>query len=501
MPKSHKYIDAIIEKGIIFLLIFTPLAFGTVQPWSIAVMEIIAFTLFFLYLIKKILQNPPSSLRPPPSVLCPYLSSVISHPSSAFNHHLPSALCLLFFLLCLFQMLPLPEALLKVISPSSLATYRDFGNSPGGALHPISLNPDASRQELFRLLAYAAIFFVIVNHYRTKDQVKSLVKMILCMGCFLVVFAIVQKLAWNGRIFWIFPVDEDLRNGHGIWASYINRDHFAGYMEMVIPLAMGLLLYRAPRVTALRDAPLSLKIARFMASENITIYSLLFLIILIMAAALIATFSRGGMLAFVISSLFFAVITRRRRSLKQGTGLLALLAAVIFVFVVMASWDRLEDRFADLEEDHVSRLGVWTDSIGIVRDYPLLGTGLGTFKNAYMRYQTSGSRVFYDHAHNDYVELLTDTGIPGFLLGAGMALVFFRNVFRRWRQKRSMFGKCIGAGGLTSLVAIALHSFVDFNLHIPANALLLVVISAITYAAIFNVSDKNGIAPDPIPVA
>jgi O-antigen ligase len=121
---------------------------------------------------------------------------------------------------------------------------------------------------------------------------------------------------------------------------------------------------------------------------------------------------------------------------------------------------------------------------------------LGTFKNAYMRYQTSMSRVLFDHAHNDYVELLTGTGSAGFLLGAGAGLVFFRNVFRRWRQKRSMFGKCIGAGGLASLVAIAIHSFVDFNLHIPANAMLFAVISAITYAAIFNVTDKNGVVPD-----
>ena len=104
------------------------------------------------------------------------------------------------------------------------------------------------------------------------------------------------------------------------------------------------------------------------------------------------------------------------------------------------------------------------------------------------------SRVLFDHAHNDYVELLTGTGSAGFLLGAGAGLVFFRNVFRRWRQKRSMFGKCIGAGGLASLVAIAIHSFVDFNLHIPANAMLFAVISAITYAAIFNVSDKKEFA-------
>ncbi len=477
MQEHHKCIDIIIEKGIRFLLIFTPLALGTVQPWSIAVMEIIAFSIFFLYLIKKTLEYP--------------VSLALSPQSSVFRH-LPSVLCLLLFLLCLFQMLPLPEALLKAISPSSLATYRDFGNSPAGAFHPISLNTDATRQELFRILCYAAIFFVIVSHYRTKDQVYSLVKTILFMGGFMVVFAIVQKMTWNGRIFWIVPVE--LGPGR-IWASYINYDHFAGYMEMAIPLGMGLLLYRAPRVSALPEAPLSLKIARFMASENLAPYSLMFLLVLMMTAAIFGTFSRGGILAFVFSSLFFAWITSRRRSLKRKTALLTLLAAVIFVVVVVASWDRLEDRFADLEKDHVGRLGVWTDSIGIVRDYSVWGTGLGTFKNALMRYQTSRPLTLVDHAHNDYVELLTDTGFVGFLLGAGAGLVFFRNVFRRWRQKRSMFGKCIGAGGLASLVAIAVHSFVDFNLHIPANALLFTVISAITYAAIFNVTEKSGVHP------
>ena len=482
MPEHHQFIDTCIEKGILFLLVFTPLAFGTVQPWSVAVMEIIAFTLFFLYLIKKILEIPWSLPEQSPR----FLSAI---------RHLPYVLCLLFFLLCLFQLLPLPEALLKAISPSSLATYQDFSNGPADAFHPVSLNTDATRQELFRLLCYAAIFFVIVSHYRTKDQVYSLVKTILFMGGFMVVFAIVQKMTWNGRIFWIYPVDEAIRPGR-IWASYVNYDHFAGYMEMAIPLGMGLLLYRAPRVATLPEAPLSLKMARFMASENLAQYSLMFLLVLLMTAAIFGTFSRGGILAFVFSSLFFAWITSRRRSLKQKTGLLAFLAAVIFIVVVVASWDRLEDRFADLEQDHVSRFSVWKDSIGIVRDYPVLGTGLGTFKNAYMRYQTSMSRVLFDHAHNDYVELFTDTGSAGFLLGAGAGLVFFRNVFRRWRQKRSMFGKCIGAGGLASLVAIAIHSFVDFNLHIPANAMLFAVISAITYAAIFNVTDKNGVLPD-----
>jgi len=161
---------------------------------------------------------------------------------------------------------------------------------------------------------------------------------------------------------------------------YVSYDNFAGYMEMAIPLGMGLLLYSAPSVKALPESPLGLKISRFLASEKLVPYALLFLLVLMMAAALFMTFSRGGILAFVVSSLFFAWITWRRRTLRSKTALLAILVTVIFAVVVLAAWDRLEERFAALEEDHISRLSVWQDSLGIVRDYPVLGTGWGPLK-------------------------------------------------------------------------------------------------------------------------
>jgi O-antigen ligase len=464
-------------------------------------MEIVAFSIFFLYVGKRILEKiwGHKPISPEIGVVSPDSPECHSRESgNLFFYERPRGLTTLFILfaamiaLALFQMVPLPEGLLKWISPASLSTYATFGNYPAGTFHPITLNPWATRQELFKVLAYAAIFFVIVGHYRTKEQVHSLVKTILWMGCFLVVFAIVQNVTWNGRVFWIYPVDDALKSGAGIWASYINRNHFAGYLGMAIPLGMGLLLYSAPRVRALPESALGLKVARFLADEKFVPYALLFLLVLVMTATLFMTFSRGGMIAFAVSSLFFAWITWRRRTLRSKTGLLAILAAVIFAAVILASWDRLEERFAELDEDHISRLSVWQDSLGIVRDYPVLGTGLGTFESAFLRYQTTMPRLLFDHAHNDYVELITDTGIVGFLLGAGMALLFFRMAFRRWQLKHGMFGKCIGAGGLASCVAIAAHSFTDFNLHIPANALLFAVITALTYAALFNVTERNG---------
>ncbi|MBN1663687.1 MAG: O-antigen ligase family protein [Deltaproteobacteria bacterium] len=385
-------------------------------------------------------------------------------------------------------MLPLPPAVLQAISPAALATYRDFGNYPPGTYHAVSLNPYATRQALILFLSYAAVFFVVISHYRTKAQVKSLVKTILYMGVFLVIFAIVQKLTWNGYIYWIYPIDEALKSEFSIWAPFINRNHFAGYMEMAIPLGMGLLIYYAPSLKTLTGAPLPTRIAHFWARDKHVPATLLLLLVLIMTAALFMTFSRGGIMGFIVSAIFFTWITRKRRSLRIKTGMLAFLASMIFVAVIFAAWDRLEQRFADLDRGHVGRLNVFQDSLGIVKDYPAVGTGLGTFENAYMRYKTTEPKLLFDHAHNDYLELLTDTGIIGVLVASAMALFFFLSIFRRWLTKHSMFGKCLGAGGLSSCLAIAAHSFMDFNLHIPANALLFTVTAAITYAAVFNIS-------------
>jgi O-antigen ligase len=254
---------------------------------------------------------------------------------------------------------------------------------------------------------------------------------------------------------------------------------------------MALLLYSSPRVRALPESPIGLKLARFMANKKFVPFTWLFMLVLIMSATLFMTFSRGGIIAFAVSSLFFTGITWRRRTLQSKTALLSLLTAVIFATIVLAAWDRLEERFADLDEDHISRQAVWEDSLGIMGDYPIFGTGLGTFENAYLRYQTTMPVSLFDHAHNDYVELITDTGAVGFLIVIGMALLFFRMNFKRWKHKHGMYGKCIGAGGMSSLIAIATHSFTDFNLHIPANALLLAVIAGLTWAALFNVSESE----------
>lgn len=480
-------LNYLLEKGVITLLIFTPLAFGTVQKWSVSLLEICAFLLLTVFLFKCTIAG---SQDTPAEPACDPGHSEAGG-VEPLKHGLLKAvfiLLILFLGLVLLQLLPLPDFILLLVSPTSLQLYEKFGGS-AASLHSISINRFATRQELLLLLAYLSVFFVIIGHFRTKNQFRTLVMSLFYIGGFLVLFALVQKATWNGRIFWFYPVEEYLISGKGIWGPYINRNHFAGYLEMVIPFGLGLMIYTAPGRRSSPDVLQSNRVGRFLADPNFSVFTSCFVVVLIMTAALFATLSRGGIAACVISFIFFVWITRKRRSLRSRSLLLALLALVVSAVVVFAAWDRIENRFEDA--GYIDRATVWSDSLGIMRDYPLFGSGLGTFESTYLRYQSRHSRTLFDHAHNDYIEAMTDTGLIGTSLAGGAAILLFSALYRRWRIKRSTYAQCIGAGGLSAAVALAVHSFTDFNLHIPANALLCTVVIAITYVAVFNLSDSR----------
>lgn len=471
---GKKYLDAVIEKGIVFLLVFTPLAFGTVQQWSVAVMEIVSFIIFGAWLFLRAMSN---EQRAKSRVSIPLLLIF------------PAGL----MLIAVIQIIPLPEKVLSVISPSTIRVYKTFADDAFGTLRTLSLYQGATINEIFKVLAYSAIFLVIINHYRTKQQINSLFRLIIYMGCFLVIFAIIQKMTWNGRLFWFYPLSSNLNSDMThIWGPYINHNHFAGYMELAIPLAMGLLLYNAAKVKSLPAISFSKRIADISNSNSLLPMTLLSIAALIMCGGIFICLSRGGIIGFTVSMLFFTGITRTRRSLRKKAGLFALLGILIFFGVVMASWSRIEGRFEEIgEEGKIARIYVWRDTANMIKDFPAFGTGMGTFRSIYPQYQTKYSQLLFEHAENDYIEILTDTGFTGFVIVITMIFVFFYNVIKAWRQRHNIYVKCMVAGGLSSCAAIATHSFTDFNMRIPANALLLTVIAALTYATV-NVEQRAG---------
>lgn len=463
----------IIDYGIQFLLLFSPLAFGSVQPWASAVLELAGFLILGAWFMGSVSRGRVEILRPAVVLLL---------------------LFLLLVLIVLVQLIPLPPEVLHAVSPEMYRLYADAGAVEQGNWLTISIHPFITRDELYKLLAYVAVFIVVLHHVRTKEQVERIAYTIIAMGVFLVVFAVIQKLFWNGRLYWVYPVGPGLvSNLNYIWGPYINRNHFAGYLELAAPLGMGMLLYNRLRMSQKEDRSGSIKnMIRFLSSHRLSRTALLATGVLIMAAGIILCVSRGGILGISVASLFFYVLARSRRVLRKYVSLFPLIFVIITLTVVAVAWERIEGRFSELgDHDKLARPAVWADAVGIVRDFPVFGTGFGTFNDIFPRYKTRYSGIRFEHAENDYLEIATDLGLSGFALSLAAMVVFFMSVMKAWRKRKNTFVLCIGAGGLASCMAIALHSITDFNLRVPANAMLLSIIAALTCAVVFTVDNSR----------
>jgi O-antigen ligase len=132
----------------------------------------------------------------------------------------------------------------------------------------------------------------------------------------------------------------------------------------------------------------------------------------------------------------------------------------------------------------VGRIQVWKDTSSLIKDFPTFGTGLGTFEYAFPKYKTFRRKVLYDHAHNDYVELMSDTGFTGLIIVIAGAAYYLFIVIRMWFRRKNSFVRGITVGCLGGIAYIIIHSLTDFNLHIPANALYLTIITGIMHKTI-----------------
>ncbi len=455
----------IIERGVLLLLIFTPLAFGTVQPWSISLMEITAYLVLGAWLLTIMTRDHATISR-----------SWLIYPAGAF------------LLLILFQLVPLPLSFLSVLSPSTAALYAKTGLSE--TWRTLSINRGKTAEELHKVLAYFAIFVVIINHHRTRGQIKPILHVIIGMGFFIAVFAVVQKITWNGKIYWIYPVDPSIQSdGNYIWGPYINHNHFAGYMEMAIFPALGMLFHEMSKTNDLFG---SFNNSKRVSSRNEIVIPFLVVAILLMAGGLFMSLSRGGIIGFCAAAFLFVLLNGTRRTFKKKSRMLALAGVAIVITVATAGWDRLENRFGQIgEQGKIKRTDVWRDSLNIIKDFPVLGTGLGTFSSIYPKYQTKNVTMHFEHAENDYVELFTDMGAAGFVTIGGLLFTLFVAIIQGWKNRHDSFIVAIGAAGVSSCTAIVVHSLTDFNMRIPANALTFTVIAAFTYVTVFTQSGSR----------
>ncbi len=311
--------------------------------------------------------------------------------------------------------------------------------------------------EILKLSALGLLFFLAVQAFETCEDWRAFAWFLLVLGFTVSVFGIIQHYTFNGKLYWF----RELRYGGIPFGPYVNRNHFAGFVELIIPAGISIVLLRAE------------------ARDRLSVVALL---TIVPVGALFLSASRGGIAALLLElGLVFILALSRGRGRKQLVrGAIALLPAI--AFIVWLGAGRALERFQsyqNLEISQVRRTEMVRDSWRIFLDHPLLGAGLGTLEAVFPRYETLYDGTVVNHSHNDYVEALAETGAIGGLICASFLVLLVGGAWKRIAGATNATDLALHIAALSACCALLAHSFVDFNLHIPSNALLFLVQSAL----------------------
>lgn len=409
-------------------IVVTTLAYGTVHYWALAVFELSAAGLICFWCLDAFtLRSAQISLNP---LQLPLVGMI---------------------LLGLIQLIPFKSA------------------SSDTATRTLSLDPYATRLVLIQVASLFIYFIAVLIFTDTSRRQRALVRTIIVFGFCLAMFGLTQSFTSDGtRVYWFRQLAQSTAFG-----PFINRHHFAGYMELTIALPLGL-LFSGGLEGAKR--PMYVFVA------------------LLMGVALIATNSRGGMISLGAEILFLAVVAgpglrrktnqtraeRARSALFRALLAVALLAALIgasIFFGGSASFSRLLGT-ANSADPTTGRTHFWGAAAEVIKAYPIFGSGLGSFGVMYTRYDSWNGFYRVEQAHNDYLQALSDGGIVGGVLGLAFILILLRNALLR-RETEDRFRRGIVTGALTGCFAVLVHSFFDFTLHTTSNALLFLTLAAL----------------------
>ncbi len=364
--------------------------------------------------------------------------------------------------LVLVQLVPLPPWLLRFISPGSFSFYNDrLLLLPLVQWKPVSVSPPDTLRGLAFLCGFTLLYGVVFREFGDERWRRRLAATVVAVGLVLTVVGLVQARSGQPVIYGLWHPKYDW----AVYGPYVNRNHFAGYMVMAIPLALG---FGLEALAGLRRDWSRRRVGGWLALGGPESSALVWRAAVAMAlvVGLVASESRGGFVAFVLSGLVLPFAARHRR---QAVFL------VLLVAVLGVTWigvDPLRHHFAS-RGIQGSRIDFWADMLPLVRHFPLLGAGFNAFATAYAPYQTIWRRDWIGEAHSEYLQALLDTGIVGAALFGSLLALLFRRAFAL--ASRSPFD--LGVFG--SLSALAFHNTVEFNWQIPANAATFVALSAL----------------------
>jgi O-antigen ligase len=414
-------------------IVLSALAYGTVHYWALGLFNLGGLTVLVLWVLDGWRLG---TLRVSRNLLqLPLLGALI---------------------LGLVQLLPLGE-----ITSGGATTI--------GLVNTLSFDPYSTRLVLVQLATLLIYFAATLVFVDTPHRLHVLVRTIMIFGFVLAIFGLTQSFTSPTKVYWVRELPQSTAFG-----PFINRHHFAGYMELTIALPLGLLFSGA------------------VDKEKRLLY--LFAAGL-MGVALVMTTSRGGIISLVLEIVFLVVVTgiwrtqNERRKTKTSRlkrvatriGLTSALLVGLFFGVLLLGGEFSINRFIDsvnTDDPTTGRAHFWSVTLDIIKAHPYVGTGLGAFGVIYTRYDSRNGLFRLEQAHNDYLQVLSDAGIIGGVLALSFVVLLFYKAIAR-AKSRDDFRRGVALAALSGCFAVLVHSFFDFTLHTTSNALLFLVLAAL----------------------
>ncbi len=460
--------DKVIEWLLVGLLVFMPLAFGAVYAWGEEIVVALTGAIVICFLLKLI-------YHPKEKIIWTWA-------------YLPAGI---FLFVVVLQLIPLPCAFLRIISPGTVSLRGELlsgipdAEGPFGFM-PLSLYPNATLHDLRLLLAILAVFVVVVNVYRRPVQIKKLLMFIALIGGFICLLALAQYLFWNGKIYWLVATKYS-----GVKAGpFINHSHYGQFMNLSIGAALGLVMVKLhEQFKSKHFVPSDVFV--YLGSADSGSLWLLVGVIVVGLTTIFISLTRGGIVGMLIAFAFTVLMLSRRHSLRRGAWMMVLMALIAFSCVLYIGFDVVYERLASLYnlQEYECRWQILKDLTSAFARFPVLGTGLGTHSVVYPMFDRSYITALATHAENEYAQAMEETGLIGLAALVFLGVVVWRNYVRNIKQPGSSIR--FAAYGLGfGLLAILIHSLSDFGQHIPANAFL----SAVFCALLISLSYLSAVA-------
>lgn len=444
--------------GLLMLLVWMPLPLASNRPWAWAIMEVWVFLLAALWCVVWLQSR--ADLTP------------------AFKKSRPVLyLFAVWLIYIVVQNIPLPYTWVEYISPQRVLSQSHISSEK--AWLPLSQDSYATWVYFLKSITYVLLFSLVLLLVNTREKSRLLAYVIVCSALFQAVYGSLMILS---GIEYGFFVEKVHGIGHAT-GTFVNRNHLAGYLEMSLSIGIGLLISDLGNG---KDARTLKQHIRHLIQLVFSPKFRLRIFLAFMVIALVLTHSRMGNTAFFASLTITGILTLFLTKHATRSTLILLTSLIVVDLFIVGAWfgiDKVAERLENTSVATEMRVNVNEYAIDYWQDYFVPGSGVGTFFTVFPRYKGRDAPVYFDHAHNDYLEFAGEAGLVGILLLGVIIIVVVFNAVQALRKSREPLVIGMAFACVMGVIAILIHSLVDFNLHIPANAGTFMVVIAFGFLA------------------